>query len=48
MSLIDKPRAAFISVAVEEGFACVLDALEGLDSIPTVEPGDPRRRALGC
>lgn len=43
-AVIDKPQAAFLSVAVEEGFACILDALEGLDSIPTVEPGDPRRR----
>ncbi len=47
MAVIDKPQAAFLSVAVEEGFACILDALEGLDSIPTVEPGDPRRRTLG-
>lgn len=40
MAVLDRAQAAYLSVAVEEGFACVLEALEGLDGIPTVAPGD--------
>jgi hypothetical protein len=37
--VLDRVQAAYLSVAVEEGFACVLETFEGLDGIPTVEPG---------
>ena len=37
-AILNKAQAAYVSLAVEEGFACVLEAFEGLDAIPTVEP----------
>jgi len=44
VAVIDKAQAAFLSVAVEEGFACILEALEGLDAIPTVAAAARRPR----
>jgi hypothetical protein len=38
-TVLDRTQAAYISLAVEEGFACVLETFEGLEAIPTVEPG---------
>ena len=46
-AVLDKAQAAFLSIAVEEGFACFLEILEGLDAIPTIEPGSRKRRASG-
>jgi hypothetical protein len=40
--VLDKAQAAYLSLAVEEGFASVLETLEGLDGILAVEP--QRRR----
>jgi ribosomal protein S27E len=41
-ALLNKAQASYLSLAVEEGFACVLQAFEALDAIPTIEP-DARR-----
>jgi ribosomal protein S27E len=40
--VLDRAQAAYLSLAVEEGFACVLEAFEGLDTIVITEP-DTRR-----
>jgi hypothetical protein len=40
---LDRAQAAYLSLAVEEGFACVLEAFEGIDSIVTTEPVRRRR-----
>ena len=42
--VVDKAQASYLSLAVEEAFASVLETLEGLDGILTVEP----RRRGGC
>jgi hypothetical protein len=42
--VLDGAQAAYLSLAVEEGFACVLEAFEGLDAILTTEPGTRRGR----
>ena len=42
--VLDRAQAACLSLAVEEGFACVLEAFEGLDTILTTEPGTRRGR----
>jgi hypothetical protein len=42
--LLDRTQAAYLSLAVEEGFACVLEMFEGLDAIETVEPDKKGRR----
>lgn len=36
--VLDQAQAAYLSVAVEEGFASLLEALEGLEGILTIEP----------
>jgi hypothetical protein len=41
---LDQAQASYLSLAVEEGFALVLEALEGLDAIVTVEPRRKRGR----
>ena len=38
MIVLDRAQAGYLSLAVEEGFASMLESLEGLDGIPTVEP----------
>ena len=38
MVVLDQAQASYLSLAVEEGFALVLEALEGLDAILTIEP----------
>jgi hypothetical protein len=38
MIVLDRAQAAYLSLAVEEGFASVLESLEGLDGILTIEP----------
>jgi hypothetical protein len=38
MAILDRAQAAYLSLAVEEGFASLLESLEGLDGILTVEP----------
>jgi hypothetical protein len=43
-AVLDGAQAACLSLAVEEGFAAVLEALEGLDAIMTTEPGSRRGR----
>jgi ribosomal protein S27E len=35
---LDRAQSAYLSLAVEEGFACLLEAFEGLEAIPTIEP----------
>ena len=42
-AVLDRAQAAYLSLAVEEGFAAVLETFEGLDAMPTTEPGDRRR-----
>jgi hypothetical protein len=42
--VLDRAQAAYLSLAVEEGFACVLETFEGLDAMPVTEPGDRKRR----
>ena len=42
--VLDRTQASYLSIAVEEGFASVLETLEGLGGIMTVEP----RRRGGC
>jgi hypothetical protein len=37
--VLDRAQAAYLSLAVEEGFACLLETFEVLDAIPTVQPG---------
>lgn len=37
MVVLDRAQAAYLSLAVEEGFASVLEAFEGLDTIVTTE-----------
>jgi hypothetical protein len=44
MVVLDPAQASYLSLAVEEGFASVLEALEGLDAILTVEPRRGRGR----
>ena len=44
-TLLDKAQSAYLSIAVEENFACFLEILEGLDTMPTIEPGRRRGRA---
>jgi hypothetical protein len=39
MLVLDRAQAAYLSLAVEEGFACLLEAFEGLETMPTAEPG---------
>jgi len=41
--VLDRTQAAYLSLAVEEGFACVLEAFEGLDAIVTTEPPTRKR-----
>ncbi len=43
-AVLDRAQAAYLSIAVEEGFASILETLEGLDGIPIAEPGDRKRR----
>jgi hypothetical protein len=45
IAVLNKTQAAHLSMAVEEGFACILDELEGFDAIPVVEPGNRPRLA---
>jgi hypothetical protein len=42
MVLLDRAQAAYLSLAVEEGFALALEMFEGLDAMVTVEPGTTR------
>lgn len=35
--LLDQAQSAYLSLAVEEGFACLLEAFEGLEALPTIE-----------
>ena len=44
MIVLDRAQAAYLSLAVEEGFATVLETFEGLDTIVTAEPGRRRGR----
>ena len=43
-AVLDLAQASHLSLAVEEGFALVLEAIEGLDAILTVEPHRGRGR----
>jgi hypothetical protein len=40
--VLDRAQASYLSLAVEEGFASVLEAFEGLDAIRTTEPDTKR------
>jgi hypothetical protein len=40
--VLDRAQAAYLSLVVEEGFACALEAFEGLDTILTTEPDTKR------
>jgi ribosomal protein S27E len=42
--LLDRAQAAYLSLAVEEGFASVIEAFEGIDAIVTAEPGAGREK----
>jgi hypothetical protein len=46
-ALLDRPQAACLSLAVEEGFATVLETFERLGGIPTIEPGNRGRHTTG-
>jgi hypothetical protein len=37
--ILDRGQAGYLSLAVEEGFACLLENLVEIDDLPTVEPG---------
>ena len=45
VTVLDRAQAAYLSLAVEEGFASVLETFEGLDTIVTTEPGKRRGRS---
>jgi hypothetical protein len=45
--VLDRAQAAYLSLAIEEGFARVLEAFEGLDTIVTNEPGAKRHPSPG-
>ena len=38
MIVLDRAQAAYLSLAVEEGFAAVLETFEGLNAVLTIEP----------
>ncbi len=40
---LDQQQAMLLSLAVEDGLACLLDGLLELDELPTAEPGNGRR-----
>jgi hypothetical protein len=42
--VLDRAQATYLSLAIEEGFACVIEAFEGLDAIVTAEPDTERRQ----
>lgn len=44
MVVLDRAQAAYLSLAVEEGFASVLETFEGLDTIVTTETRGRRDR----
>jgi hypothetical protein len=44
--VLDRAEAAYLSLAVEEGFACVLEAFEGLAKILITEPGTRRGHSV--
>jgi hypothetical protein len=44
MVVLDRAQAAYLSLAVEEGFATVLETFEGLETIVTTEPSRKRGR----
>jgi ribosomal protein S27E len=44
MVVLDSAQAAYLSLAVEEGFATVLETFEGLETIVTSEPSRKRGR----
>jgi hypothetical protein len=43
-ALLDKAQAACLSLAVEDGFATVLETLEKLGDIPTIDSGTTGRQ----
>jgi hypothetical protein len=43
-ALLDKAQAACLSLAVEDGFATVLETLEKLGDIPTTDSGNTGRQ----
>ena len=44
VAVLDRAQATYLSLAVEEGFASILETFEGLDAIVTTDPRSGRRR----
>ncbi len=46
MAVLDRPEVIYVSLAVEEGFACVLEALAELETLPEPDLIGPSRGDL--